>query len=155
VGTDGLVGLFVNVLPLRVNLSGLSTTRDLLHRVRAVVTGAFDHPPPPLDLLVQELRRRGVFGEPPVLRAGLTFYSEPFVPRSLGNLTLAPLSVGTRTSHFELALSVSEGDEFQASIEYNTDLFAERTIAALAHDVVRACREMSASAPTSTGSSLP
>jgi non-ribosomal peptide synthetase component F len=154
-GTAGLIGLFVNVLPLRVSLSGLSTTRDLLHHVRGVVTGAFEHPPPPLDLLVQELLRRGVCAEPPVLRTGLTYYSEPFVPRSLGDVKLAPLSVGTRTSHFELALAVSEGEALQASIEYNTDLFAEGTIAALAQDVVRACEEMSAPAPPSTNRRVP
>ena len=40
---EGLIGLFVNPLLLRLDLSGDPTFRELLGRVRRVVLGAFEH----------------------------------------------------------------------------------------------------------------
>ena len=44
----GLVGLLANLLPLRTDLSGNPSFRELLHRVRAVVLGAYSHQDLPL-----------------------------------------------------------------------------------------------------------
>jgi amino acid adenylation domain-containing protein len=51
---DPLMGFFVNLLPLRTNLSGNLSFLELLERVKATVMGAFTHAEVPYAKLMQE-----------------------------------------------------------------------------------------------------
>ena len=53
---EGVVGDFVNMVPLRADLSGAPTFRELLGRVRANVVGTIRHQDYPFSLLVDRLR---------------------------------------------------------------------------------------------------
>lgn len=52
---EKLIGLFTNMLVLRVDLSGRPSLREFLARVREVTLEAFDNQDRPFDLLVEEL----------------------------------------------------------------------------------------------------
>ncbi len=119
---ENLIGLFVNPLLLRVNLSGTPTFRELLGRVRRVVLDAFEHSDAPFEKLVEELQPR---------RLQVNFlYQNAFVqPARLPELELTPLPTGSPGALFEwMAAAVEDPEGITVSIEYNADLFDASTI---------------------------
>jgi non-ribosomal peptide synthetase component F len=140
--TKDLIGLFIQMLALRLDLSGNPTLRGLLQRVRQVTTEAQAHAHLPYDAMVDELLRRGHLPRRPPLTVGLVLYPKaPAAPPSA--LPLAPYSVGTPTSHFELSLTLAQGPAgIDASLEYNTDLFVADTIRRLAQQLTWLLRQM-------------
>src|SRR5215831_11453178 len=55
-GLAGVVGYFVNPLPLRCRVAGNPTFSDLLSQVRETALGAFAHADYPFPALVEELQ---------------------------------------------------------------------------------------------------
>ena len=54
--TEGLIGFFINALPLRIDLSGDPSFLVLLQRVREVCLDAYAHQEMPFEKIVEELR---------------------------------------------------------------------------------------------------
>ena len=119
---ENLIGLFVNPLLLRVNLSGAPTFRELVGRVRRIVLDAFEHSDAPFEKLVEELQPR---------RLQVNFlYQNSFVqPARLPDLELTPVPTGSPGALFEwMAAAVEDAEGITISIEYNADLFDASTI---------------------------
>ncbi|MEO5878507.1 MAG: condensation domain-containing protein, partial [Streptosporangiaceae bacterium] len=64
--TEGLIGCFINTLPLRVRLDGDPAFSELLGRVKNVTLGALEHQELPFDRLVQDLAPRRELGRNPL-----------------------------------------------------------------------------------------
>ena len=119
---EELIGLFVNPLLLRADLSGNPTFRELLGRVRGVVLGAFEHAEVPFEKIIEQL--------PPRRLQANFLYQRPFVQVDhLPELDLIPLPQTASGSLFEWsAAAVEDGDTIHLSLEYNADLFEAETI---------------------------
>ena len=56
---EPMIGMFVNTLPIRIQLADDPPFHELLERVRQATTGAYAHQELPFDRLVAELSPRG------------------------------------------------------------------------------------------------
>jgi amino acid adenylation domain-containing protein len=125
---EGLIGYFANTLPLRSDLSGNPSFRDLLHRVREVALEAYTHQDVPFDKLVEELRPERSLSHTPLFQVIFALENTPQALESPG-LKMKLVEVDRSTSRCDLSLFVNDkGAELSCLWEYSTDLFAGETI---------------------------
>ena len=123
---EELIGCFVNLLVLRVDLSGDPTVGALLERAREVVLDAQDHAELPFERLVEALAPERSLAHPPLVQAALVFHNTPDETPALDGLQVRSHPVDPDTSKFDLTLSLAgSGDGL---IEYSTDLFDRATM---------------------------
>jgi acyl carrier protein len=110
--TEPLIGYFVNLLPLRADLSGRPTFRQLLRRVRTGVLEAFANADVPFARLVEETGADRDPSVPPLVQAFLNVLSFPPSPSSSnelpGGLRLEPLAAARLDARQDLGIQVSE-----------------------------------------------
>jgi amino acid adenylation domain-containing protein len=131
--TEGLIGLFVNMLVMRTDLSGNPTFRELLGRVREIALDAFAHQDLPFDKLVEELQPERSLSHAPMFQALFALQNVPKTTWKLSALELQEFSYPKRTSKLDLSLYVGErANGLALSFEYSTDLFHAATIEGMA-----------------------
>ncbi len=127
--TQKLIGLFMNMLPLRVDTSGQPSFRELLQRVRAATLGAYANQQYPFERLIQRLEVPRDFSRTPL-------FQNIFILQSAGpaEVLLPGLEVSwqrelhTGTAKTDVTLSLQETPEaIVGAIEYNTSLFEAAT----------------------------
>ncbi len=131
--TEELIGLFVNTLALRVDLSADPGFGELLGRVRERVLSAFAHQEVPFERLVEELSPERSLSHSPVFQALFTLQTAPLSP-GLPGLELRRLEVATGVAKFDLSLDLSPEPSggYMGWLEYDRDLFEAETIERLA-----------------------
>jgi alpha-ketoglutarate-dependent taurine dioxygenase len=130
VETEGLIGFFVNLLPICADLSGNPSFRELLKRVRDVALGAYAHQDLPFEKLVEEVRPERELNRNPLVQVLFVMQNAPGRALELPGLTLKPFEVHSGTSRFDLALFMSEsGQQITGAWVYSTDLFDAASIA--------------------------
>ncbi|MFC4307450.1 amino acid adenylation domain-containing protein [Steroidobacter flavus] len=131
--TEDLIGLFVNLLALRTELSGNPTFRELLGRVREATLGAYAHQELPFEKLVEELRPERNLAQQSIIQVMLALNNFPKEALNLSGLKWTRTAAQWTTTHFELTLFLSESaDGLAGTFEYATDLFDAGTIERMA-----------------------
>jgi amino acid adenylation domain-containing protein len=127
--TEGLIGFFINQLPLRTRLDGDPSFRALLARVREVTVGAYAHQDLPFDKLVEALNPERSRGHAPLFQVKVNLLDLPPPTLELPGLTLTPVAVPRETAQFDWILNLyASGPAMTAAVEYSTDLFEPATI---------------------------
>ncbi|MBB4635033.1 non-ribosomal peptide synthetase [Longimicrobium terrae] len=151
--TESLIGFFVNAVPVRTDLSGDPTFRELLRRVRAATLGAYAHEEIPFERLVEELRPERSLSHAPLFQVMLTQGDADAGDVVFPGLDAAVIPVQTGTSKFDLTLSFSAGPAgIGGALEYSTDLFRRDTALRMADHLARLLERVAAQpdAPLST-----
>ncbi|RKH74771.1 non-ribosomal peptide synthase/polyketide synthase [Corallococcus aberystwythensis] len=129
---EGLIGLFVNTLALRTDLSGDPSFRQLLGRVHDAALGAFAHQDVPFEKLVEVLQPQRSLSHSPLFQVMFALQNTPMSAVSLPGLRMEPLPVDGGTARFDLTLIASEESHgLRLTAEYRTALFDEATVARL------------------------
>jgi amino acid adenylation domain-containing protein len=125
---EDLVGLFANILALRVELGGGPTFRELARRVRAEALGAYAHQDVPFERLVDALDVERDLSRPPLVQVMLAVQNTPAVEPQLPGLAVESLHLPGYKAQIDLFLQVVDlGDETLAVLEYCADLYEEGT----------------------------
>ncbi|QFY08857.1 amino acid adenylation domain-containing protein [Nonomuraea phyllanthi] len=130
---DHLIGCFVNMLAMRVDLSGDPSFAELLCRVRDLATDAYTHQDVPFERLVQELNVAREPSRSPVFQVILAMQNYGGEPEP-GPLTLEGFEPGVWATRFDLELYGGGGGS--CLFVYNTALFSGERIARMAGHLV-------------------
>ncbi|MEO8191047.1 MAG: amino acid adenylation domain-containing protein [Acidobacteriota bacterium] len=131
--TEGLIGLFVNTLALRTDLSGDPTFHELLRRVREVTIGAYSHQDVPFERIVEELRPRRSLSHGPIVQVFFALENTPRHPWHLPGLTLSDIDLETDVARADLTIFMTDkGDSLPYQLEFNSDIFDEESVRDLA-----------------------
>ncbi|MFD2171047.1 amino acid adenylation domain-containing protein [Tumebacillus lipolyticus] len=126
---EGLIGFFVNMLPLRIDLSEVSDFPALLEQVREVTLGAYAHQDIPFERMVELAQQERDLSRTPLFQAVLILQNLPEQSWQLPGLQMRAEAVEHRTAKFDLMFSLEEIDgKLDGFVEYNSDLFAAQTI---------------------------
>lgn len=126
--TEGLVGLFVNSLAIRLNCEGDPPFRDLLKQVRRKSLGAYEHQDVPFEKLVEELQPRRTLSRTPVFQTMFVLQNTPSLPLHLVGLDVEKKDIDTGSAKFDITLSITERDDrTDGHLEFDSDLFDPST----------------------------
>ncbi|MEH2348456.1 MAG: amino acid adenylation domain-containing protein [Nostoc sp.] len=135
--TEQLIGMIVNNLVLRTDLSGNPTFRELLGRVRQVSLEAFANEDLPFDKVVEVLKPIRNLSYNPLFQVMFSFHDSPQPDLTLPELNIRTnVALSNQSTKFDLdvVLIPQHGGEKGISViwEYNTDLFDAATIQQMA-----------------------
>jgi amino acid adenylation domain-containing protein len=127
---EPLIGLFINTLVLRADVSDDPGFRVLLGRVREAALGAYAHQEVPFEKLVEELGPERDLARTPFFQVMFVMQNAPMPALKMGEVTMSPLVIEGATSKFDLTLSIMEEADGNLSgwLEYNTHLFDDGMI---------------------------
>lgn len=135
--TEGLIGLFVNTLLLRVDVEGHETFLSLLDRVRSAILEGDQHQNVPFERIVGELNLRRDAGRMPLSNVMLSLFTEDSASTeaapSLLGLAAQTWSTPPLEPKFDLSLDfVARDGQLLGAFEYDAGQFDHRRIERLA-----------------------
>ncbi|MFI2667803.1 non-ribosomal peptide synthetase/type I polyketide synthase [Micromonospora carbonacea] len=127
--TAGLVGFFVRTLPLRLDLTGDPSFRELLARVRVTAADGYEHDRVPFDALVEAVAPHREAGRHPLFDVVVEYESGPGAfAFDLPGVTAEPLPLGLAKAPVDLMVYLSHGETLRCHVEYRTDVLDRATV---------------------------
>ncbi|GAA0221385.1 hypothetical protein GCM10010492_19390 [Saccharothrix mutabilis subsp. mutabilis] len=135
---DRLIGMFVDTVPVRVDLSGDPTFGQLLGRVRASVLDAVTHQGVPFDRLVDLVRPDRSPSHTPLVQTIFSADPAPLARPRFRGLTAVLRTPRPSTAKFDLDLTVQGTPEGLVGVlTYSTELFDAPTASRLGEQFTR------------------
>jgi hypothetical protein len=131
---EALVGMFVNMVVLRTDLSGDPTFGELVDRVADGVLELYDHYEVSFHEVVDAVRPPRAPGRNPLFGVSVQLLGADTSGEAvdLPGIAAEFLPLPSTTSRFDLAVNVVDtGSSLRAAVEYSTDLYDEWRVAAL------------------------
>ena len=126
---EPLIGFFINMLPIRTDLSENPRFSELLARVKNVALGAFTYQDMPFEKLVEEIQPERASRQAPLFNITFGVQNTPRQDQKLRGVRIRSVDMEQEKARFDLTLWVTENAEcLQAHWTYRKDLFEEEAI---------------------------
>ncbi|WP_048424578.1 condensation domain-containing protein, partial [Mycolicibacterium obuense] len=138
---DDVVGLFVNTVVLRTDVSGNPTFTELLTRIRTDDLDAFAHADLPFDRIVETLNPPRVPGRNPLFNVFIAHHRRSDDDTTLFGLPAHWHEPAPTAAMFDLGMMLTEhpDDTATLTVEYSADLFDRESAAALGQRLSLVC----------------
>src|SRR5439155_2806862 len=103
-----MIGFFIDLLPVRTDLSGNPTFGELLDRVRDGLLEGYANQEVPFAKIVQELQPERSTSHNPIVQALFVMQNIPRPRRELAGLQLEGFGVPITSSKFDLGVFMTE-----------------------------------------------
>ena len=107
---ENLVGIFLNTLVLRGDLSGQPSFEALLQRVRETTLSAYAHQDLPFEKLLDALRPERDMARTPFFQVFFNMVNMPLKPLRLPGLEISPMGQPEASAKFDLTIYAQEVD---------------------------------------------
>ncbi|WP_228772068.1 non-ribosomal peptide synthetase, partial [Actinokineospora iranica] len=156
---DGLIGVFLNTLVLRTDVSGDPTLAEVVDRVRETDLAAYAHQDVPFERLVEVLNPTRSTARHPLFQVLLSIdnidhHGAVAGLAALPGLTASLLETDSGVAKFDLAFGLTETRDADGAatglsgmVEYATDLLDESSAQAIADRFARVLAQAAAGAP--------
>jgi len=127
--TESMIGVLVNLLPLRTRVDGGATFRALVRQAGAAISAAHDLHDVPFERLVELTGSGRERGLAPLFQMALAFENMPRSRPKLGELDVQLRRLPTQASRFDLTFFVRDSDQgLGGYVEYATALYRSETV---------------------------
>ncbi|WP_412779059.1 non-ribosomal peptide synthetase, partial [Mycolicibacterium novocastrense] len=139
-GAESMVGLFINTVPVRANVTAVTTIGDLIAQLHSAHLGTLEHQ----HLALTDIHR--ITGQERLFDTLFVYENYPIETAALSvNHGLAITETTARESnHYPMTLQAQPGRELGLRVEFDTDVFDASTIAALIERLTRVLAVMTA-----------
>ncbi|MFX1787374.1 condensation domain-containing protein, partial [Prescottella equi] len=136
---DDLVGMFVNTLALRTELTSSMRFTEVVARAKEADLSAFANADLPFERVVEAVSSDRSSARHPVFQTVLSFQNQEQATLALPGLTVSSVPDTDRAAKFDLQFTLIPTDSgtVEAILTYATDLFDEATVVTLGERFVR------------------
>ena len=140
---QGVIGLFLNILPIRARLAEEASFTTALRQTHQTVLEAFNHAALPFEQIIELAVKDRDSGTKPLHEIMFVFAEENAPLLNLGNARVSPLPVETRTSKNDLTLSIrAAGGAWECRFEYAADMLEAETVTRMAGHFIQLLRSI-------------
>ncbi len=126
---EGLIGCFMNFLPLRFKISGAAAGFETLRAVKAEIIESQSHQDCPFEKIVESAKVERRPGCNPLYNVALLYQNTPDLPQFGEGITSAPIVVNTEAALLDLRFEANEMPAGLAlTCEYKAGLFHQKSI---------------------------
>lgn len=130
---EELIGVFINTLPVRTELTQDKVFTDFIKELRDIVTEAYHHQDYPFDKLVDDLNLQRDNTRNPLFDVLVRIDIFDGNSTDANILEIETINIGTGVSNFDLVFNFElADDELRLLIGYNSGLYKEDTIKRMA-----------------------
>ncbi|MCK6548044.1 amino acid adenylation domain-containing protein [Myxococcota bacterium] len=154
---EALIGMLLNNVVLRTDLSGRPTVRDVIRRVRETALGAFEHQDVPFERVVEAVAPAREPGRHPLFQVMFNFHDAPLEAIDTSGLgVVADVAIPNGSAKFDLSIvGIPETRRHPQAprgltggmtlvFEYDTDLYAPEHVASFIRCYERLLTELPA-----------
>ncbi|MBU8797509.1 non-ribosomal peptide synthetase [Virgibacillus pantothenticus] len=127
--TENIIGMFVNILPIKNSITENSTIKELINHVNTNCVHAFENQSFQFEELISQLNIKREVNRTPLIDVLFSKLFSPDKSLNLGDLVISPYVTDKKIVKFDMSMSVSdEEEEMEIYLDYKKSLFHEETM---------------------------